>query len=33
MSTNTIQELLALIEKPSRYLGTEINAVTKDGVS
>ena len=30
MSTNTIQELLALIEKPSRYLGSEINAVRKD---
>jgi hypothetical protein len=30
MSTNTIQELLALIEKPSRYLGSEINAVKKD---
>ena len=30
MTTNTIQELLALIEKPSRYLGSEINAVKKD---
>ncbi len=30
MSKKTIQELLALIEKPSRYLGSEINAVKKD---
>ncbi|MBI5578583.1 MAG: TIGR03960 family B12-binding radical SAM protein [Deltaproteobacteria bacterium] len=30
MSTDTIQEILALIEKPSRYLGSEINAVKKD---
>ncbi len=30
MSTDTIQELLALIEKPSRYLGSEINTVRKD---
>ena len=30
MSPKTIQELLSLIEKPSRYLGSEINAVKKD---
>ncbi len=30
MSIDTIQEILALIEKPSRYLGSEINTVRKD---
>ncbi len=30
MSITTIQEILPLVEQPSRYLGTEINAVKKD---
>ncbi|MBC8431716.1 MAG: TIGR03960 family B12-binding radical SAM protein [Desulfobacterales bacterium] len=30
MSIRTIQDILPLVEKPSRYLGTEINAIKKD---
>jgi radical SAM family uncharacterized protein/radical SAM-linked protein len=30
MSIRTIQDILALVEQPSRYLGTEINAIKKD---
>ncbi len=30
MSLTTIQEILPLVERPSRYLGSEINAVKKD---
>ncbi len=30
MTINTLQDILPLIEQPSRYLGTEINTVRKD---
>ena len=30
MGTNSIQEILHLVEKPSRYLGSEINRIKKD---
>ncbi|MCG6973931.1 MAG: TIGR03960 family B12-binding radical SAM protein [Desulfobacterales bacterium] len=30
MSINSIQDILQLVEQPSRYLGSEINAVKKD---
>ncbi len=30
MSIRTIQDILPLVEQPSRYLGTEINAIKKD---
>ena len=30
MSIKTIQDILPLVEQPSRYLGTEINAIKKD---
>ena len=30
MTNQSIEDLLCLVEKPSRYLGTEINAVKKD---
>lgn len=30
MSTTTIQDVLPLVEKPSRYLGSEINSIQKD---
>ncbi|HIJ54685.1 MAG TPA: TIGR03960 family B12-binding radical SAM protein [Deltaproteobacteria bacterium] len=30
MTINTLQDILPLVEQPSRYLGTEINAVRKD---
>ncbi|MBC8247159.1 MAG: B12-binding domain-containing radical SAM protein, partial [Deltaproteobacteria bacterium] len=30
MTINTLQEILPLVEQPSRYLGTEINTVKKD---
>ena len=30
MSTKTIQDILPLVEKPSRYLGSEINSIQKD---
>ncbi len=30
MSTQRLQDILPLVEKPSRYLGTEINSVHKD---
>ena len=30
MTTKTIQDFLPLVEQPSRYLGSEINAIKKD---
>src|SRR5210317_1370039 len=30
MPLSTIQDLLPLVDKPSRYLGTEVNACKKD---
>lgn len=30
MSMKTIQDILPLVERPSRYLGSEINSVKKD---
>ena len=30
MSSKTIQDILPLVEQPSRYLGTEINTIRKD---
>ena len=30
MSIKTIQDILPLVEKPSRYLGSEINIIKKD---
>ncbi|MGD8960475.1 MAG: B12-binding domain-containing radical SAM protein, partial [Desulfobacteraceae bacterium] len=30
MSIESIQDILPLVEKPSRYLGTEINSVKKN---
>jgi len=30
MSSNSLQDILPLVEQPSRYLGTEINSVKKD---
>ena len=30
MSIKSVQDLLSLVEKPSRYLGTEVNTVRKD---
>ena len=30
MTANTLQDILPLVEQPSRYLGTEINTVRKD---
>jgi radical SAM family uncharacterized protein/radical SAM-linked protein len=30
MSPDTIQEMLSLVEQPSRYLGTEVNRIRKD---
>jgi radical SAM family uncharacterized protein/radical SAM-linked protein len=33
MEANNAQPILSFVEKPSRYLGTEINAIRKDGSS
>ena len=30
MALKTIQDILPLVEKPSRYLGTEVNTCKKD---